>query len=96
MKEILKIRRKIDKIDVILVKNFIKRQELSYKIAQIKFKNDIPIFDDKREKEIIDKFLFGIKSEDKEAVFMFLKNLFSLSKIKQSEYLKTFTKTTID
>ena len=47
--------RKIDRLDLELIKVIDKRQKIANEIVKIKIKNEIPIEDLKREKEIINQ-----------------------------------------
>ncbi len=47
------IRNKIDEIDERIIANLAKRSKLTEKIGRYKYKNDLSIYDEKREKEII-------------------------------------------
>ena len=49
------LRKKIDRLDLELIKVIDKRQKMANEIVKIKIKNEIPIEDLKREKEIINQ-----------------------------------------
>ena len=49
------LRKKIDRLDLELIKVIDKRQKIANEIVKIKIKNEIPIEDVKREKEIINQ-----------------------------------------
>ncbi|HJN58574.1 MAG TPA: chorismate mutase [Dehalococcoidia bacterium] len=49
------LRKKIDRLDLELIKVIDKRQKIANEIVKIKIKNEIPIEDLKREKEIINQ-----------------------------------------
>ena len=57
MKELVKLRKKIDEIDKNIVELLNKRAELSHKVGEIKKLYDIDIIDYSREKEVINKIL---------------------------------------
>jgi len=53
--KIKQIRRHIDRIDTVIITALAERMSLMPDIAEYKKKNDIPIFDEKREIEIMNK-----------------------------------------
>lgn len=60
------MREKIDKIDEEILKSFCDRMELSVQIAKYKKENNLPILDESREKEKLDRIA---KSDDTLASF---------------------------
>lgn len=61
-KEIINLRKKLDKITEDLIDLLSKRKELVLKLAELKKKNKLPILDKKREKEEL-KMAEGIAKE---------------------------------
>lgn len=55
MDDLFKLRQEIDKIDSELIVLFEKRMEISKKVAEYKRKNNMSIYDESRENEIIRK-----------------------------------------
>lgn len=53
--KIKQIRRHIDRIDTVIITALAERMSLMPEIAEYKKKNDIPIFDEEREVEIMNK-----------------------------------------
>jgi chorismate mutase len=79
MKEIIKLRKKVDKIDLKLLKTLSKRNKLTSKIKKIKQKNKIQLEDKTREKTILknlkSKKLIPIKTLEK-----IYKEIFNITK----------------
>lgn len=81
MNDLEKFRQEIDSIDNELVELFEKRMKISKKVAISKRANDIPIYDEARENEILEKNLG--KLEDKSLSYeleTFYKMIFKLSR----------------
>ncbi len=55
MKDLSVIREKINEIDNKIVELWKERMEFSLEIAEYKKENNLPIFDEKREKELLDR-----------------------------------------
>ena len=55
MKELEDLRRKIDKIDVEILALISKRLSIARGIAEVKKKNNLPIYDPEREKKLLQK-----------------------------------------
>ncbi len=85
MIELELMRKKIDEIDDKLLVLFRERLEVSKKIGLIKKKNNIKIFDPKREQEILDNSLKNVSGTERIYIEKFLKNLMDISKEVQSE-----------
>ena len=85
MIELELMRKKIDEIDDKLLVLFRERLEVSKKIGLIKKKNNIKIFDPKREQEILDNSLKNVNGTERIYIEKFLKNLMDISKEAQSE-----------
>ena len=81
-------RKEIDKVDSELVKLFEKRMNLSAEIAEYKKEKNIPVFDEKREREITEK----IKEKSSENLRGYIAELygkiFELSRKYQKDLMK--------
>ena len=55
MKDLLEIREQINNIDDQLVELWKERMALSWEIAEYKRENNLPIFDEQREKELLER-----------------------------------------
>ncbi len=81
MEDIKDIREEINKIDKEMVSMFEKRMDLIKKVALYKKENIIPIFDKKREDELINKNLSYINIDEIKPYYVnFIKNVMSVSK----------------
>lgn len=85
MTELNLLRTKITKIDTVLVEYLKKRIELSKEIGNLKKEKNIPIFDPKREEEIIKLFTQNEAFENKIFIEKFLHFLMDISKEVQSK-----------
>ncbi|WP_411843206.1 chorismate mutase [Salinicoccus sp. HZC-1] len=86
-----KLRDRIDKIDQELMELFEARMEVSSRIADYKQQNDIPIFDEAREEEVVDKNVGRLKDETLERhAASFFRHLMALSRKRQHENLKDY------
>lgn len=82
------LRQEINRIDEELVKLFEKRMNVSVEVANYKIKNDIPVFDEEREKEVIETNVARLSDESlKEYGEEFLKNIMGLSRQRQHELI---------
>jgi chorismate mutase len=79
MKEIERLREKVDKIDLKLVKTLYKRNKITSKIKQLKQKNNIKIEDKSREKIILNR-LKSIKLVRSKSLEKIYKEIFNLTK----------------
>ncbi|WP_343189327.1 prephenate dehydratase domain-containing protein [Buchnera aphidicola] len=84
-KNLLYLRKKINKIDKKIILILAKRKKIIKKIAKIKIKNNFSIKDKKREKELLN-FLLKIGKKKKIKKF-FLKKIFKII-IKESRYIQ--------
>lgn len=81
-------RRQIDQIDREIVTLIEKRQAVVQQVAVIKEKNDLPIFDNKREGELLCKVRSYCESEKTaEVVEKVFRYLMAASKEEQNRYL---------
>ncbi|VEU80349.1 chorismate mutase [Haploplasma axanthum] len=80
------LRKEIDEIDTLMQDLFKKRLAVARKIGEYKKEKNLPIYDSKRENEIL--LRLKEKYDDKDTVFYyerFMKELFSISKDLQNE-----------
>lgn len=80
MKDLKKIRKKIDKVDGGLIKSFVKRMELVEQVAEEKRKSGKPIVDSEREKEIVERLSKKVPDKYNEYVNDLYGTLFGISK----------------
>jgi monofunctional chorismate mutase len=75
------IRDKINDLDKEMLDLFTKRMKLSKEVIEYKIKNNLPILDQEREKEVINKNLNNLKNKDLEKYYLeFITNLMNISK----------------
>lgn len=80
-----KLRKEIDDIDAQMIDLFQKRMAVSKEIATYKKLNNIEIFDEDREKIVIEKNTKFLADDIKDFAKIFLKNLMDLSKTYQNK-----------
>lgn len=80
-------RKEINEIDLEIIKLLVRRFNLGKEIAEFKFENQLPIFDQNRENELFDYYDGLIKSENKEEIILVLKNIIKESKNIQQKYI---------
>lgn len=86
MEDLKFYRDKIDEIDADLVALFEERMEIVLKVADYKKKNDIPIYNENREKEVVEKNTNRLKNKDfKESLSKFFIYMMGLSKEEQNK-----------
>lgn len=86
-----KLRNRIDEIDHELMVLFEARMKVSAEIAEYKQKNDIPVFDEAREEEVVIKNAGRLKDETLERhAASFFRHLMALSRKRQHENLKDY------
>ena len=89
LNNINEIRNKIDEIDGKLVKLIEERLEIVENVALYKKRNNIQIFDEKREKEVIEKNLKKVINKEHESyIEMILKDIMKTSKLYQKEKIE--------
>lgn len=89
--EIIQLRNEIDGIDQILREAFERRFLLAKQIAEYKRKNNLPIFDAKREEEVILKNASLINNQELRTYYIdFLKSLMILSKDYQASIIDNY------
>ncbi len=92
MSELDDYRKQINNVDKQMAELFEKRMEISKGIAEYKLKHALPIYDENREKEVIEKNSELVKNATiKEYYVNFLKNNMDLSKQYQARVLKGIT-----
>ena len=83
------IRNKIDEIDGKLVKLIEERLKIVENVALYKKRNNIQIFDEKREKEVIEKNLKKVINKELESyIEMILKDIMKTSKLYQKKKIE--------
>ena len=83
------IRNKIDEIDGKLVKLIEERLKIVENVALYKKRNNIQIFDEKREKEVIEKNLKKVINKEFESyIEMILKDIMNTSKLYQKKKIE--------
>lgn len=85
-------RKEIDKLDNLIVKLFLERNEISKKISKEKKKYNKNILDSSRENEIIDRFS-KLYDEDIEYIKKLYKTIFEISKSIQENENEKWKKT---
>ncbi|WP_020006909.1 chorismate mutase [Salinicoccus albus] len=80
------LRGRIDELDKEMMALFEARMAVSVKIAEYKHKNDIPIFDEQREEEVVHKNVKRLADETLERhAASFFRHLMALSRKRQHE-----------
>ena len=88
MKNINEIRKEINNIDKDMAILFQKRMELVNLVIEYKKINNLPIYDPKREEELIDKNLKCIDNENIKQYYLdFIKEIMNISKKYQDDIL---------
>ena len=81
MTNLKEIRNKINDLDKEMLDLFTKRMKLSKEVIEYKIKNNLPILDQEREKEVINKNLKNLKNKELEKYYLeFITNLMNISK----------------
>lgn len=86
--ELSELRKDINDIDSKIIKLFQKRMECSFGVAEYKIKNNMPVFQADREKEIIQRIKSCVPQELENSAEVFFTTLMDISKCKQ--YQKFF------
>lgn len=80
-KMIEEYRKKIDEIDEQLIRLLEERLDISVKIGEYKIENNLDVFDEKREKIVVEKNISRVENEDyRDLAEDFIKNLMDVSK----------------
>jgi monofunctional chorismate mutase len=75
------LRKEIETIDLKMMELFIKRMAISLKIGLYKKEHQLPILDQKREDELISKYLKQLKDQTYQSSYVsFIKHIMHLSK----------------
>lgn len=88
MRDIKKIRAEINEIDEKLIGLFKRRMACSREVGFYKLENNIPVLDEKREKEILDKVCEN-GGEYSEAVRALFSKMMELSRAVQYDIIKS-------
>lgn len=89
MNELTEARKKINEIDEQMSKLFEQRMKVSKEVAEYKIKHLLPIYDEKREQEVINKNSQYIEdNEIKEYYIDFLTEVMNISKKYQEKIIK--------
>ena len=81
MTNLKEIRDKINDLDKEMLDLFTKRMKLSKEVIEYKIKNNLPILDQEREKEVVNKNLNNLKNKELEKYYLeFITNLMKISK----------------
>lgn len=89
MKDIKELRENIDSIDEKIINLFEERMEIVLEIAKYKKNNNLPIFNEAREKEVIDKNLQRLKNKHLDKYCeKFLQEMMDVSKAYQKQMLE--------
>jgi len=88
MEELLRLRRKIEELDLEIAKLLDERMSLVERLARLKKENGFPLRDYQREEELLKKVLsFPLSHLTQSEVLTFWKTIFFLSLLKQKEHL---------
>ena len=89
MNELDNYRKEIDTIDKELIALFEKRMDISAKVGDYKKKNSLPIFNEKREEEVIEKNIIKLNNKNYSSLAQsFFKNIMELSRLLQEDIIK--------
>ena len=92
MNEHEKLRHRIDELDAELIALFEARMEVASHIAEYKLENDIPVFDETREEQVVCKNVGRLQDQSLEVYAdSFFRHLMALSRKRQHENLRTYT-----
>ncbi len=86
--DIKDLRDNIDRIDAELTKLFQERMETATKIAEYKQKNNLPVFNRERERDVINKVTSSVPHELEGYTKTFYETLFNLSRSYQKKLIK--------
>lgn len=82
-------REKINTIDEQLVPLFLERMECSVEVAKVKKEQGLPVLNQAREDEILQRLTMGLSEEDAAAVKDLYIKIFEISRNRQSRFLDT-------
>ena len=83
------LRNEIDSVDRQIIELFEKRMKIAGEIAEYKKENSLPVFDEKREKEILEKLSALSNDRMKESVVGLYEKIFELSRDYEEKLIKT-------
>lgn len=78
----------INEVDKKMLDLFLKRMDAAKMVGEFKKENNLPVFDAKREKEIIDRQLKNVPDELKDEYLKFYTSLITVSKEYQEKIIK--------
>ena len=88
MEKLKKLRDEIDEIDKQIVELIEKRMKASVKVGEVKKENNIPIFDAKRENEVIEKKIELLKNKEfSNLIITIFNDIMSTSKLLQKDLI---------
>ena len=88
MEKLKKLRNEIDDIDKQIVELIEKRMKASVKVGEVKKENNIPIFDAKRENEVIEKKIELLKNKElSNLIITIFNDIMSTSKLLQKDLI---------
>lgn len=89
LKDIKELRKNIDSIDEKIINLFEERMEIVVEVAKYKKDNNFPIFNEDREKEVIDKNIRKLKNKNIDKYCeKFLQAMMDVSKAYQKQMLE--------
>lgn len=89
MNELEQCRKDIDEIDKEIIALFEKRMDIAVKVAEYKKKNNIPIYNEERESQVIERNVENLKNEKYDLVARrFFINIMELSRSVQEAIIK--------
>lgn len=81
------IRKEINKIDEQLLPLFLQRMECSKKVAEVKMAQGLPVLNQAREDEILERLTEGLKEEDAKAIRELYIKIFEISRNRQTNIM---------
>lgn len=97
MEKLKKLRAEIDDIDKQIVKLIENRMKVSVKVGELKKENNIPVFDAKREKELIEEKIKLLKNKEfSNLIITIFNDIMSTSKLLQKDLIDENDKNYID
>ena len=95
MRELNDLRDEINEIDAEMRELFIKRMRTAKKIAEYKIENSLPVFDEAREREVIENNAALLSDKELTELYVeFLKNNMSVSRKYQNAIIENARKST--
>ena len=78
--DLINLREQIDKIDAALIPLFLKRMQISAKVADYKKAKGLPIYVPERENEILEQVKLSVDSEYAESICSLYSAIFEISR----------------